>query len=53
MTERQWKMTCKWAVENSNRRLSKEEKELIKQAIDSATNIYEIISIALVVAEIK
>lgn len=34
MTEEQIKFICKWLIDNGNRPISKEEKEIIKQTID-------------------
>ena len=50
MTEQQVKSLCKWAVENGERRLTDEEKELIKQAIDEAENIEELFAVAFATA---
>ncbi len=47
MTEKQIKFLCKWIVENSNRPLSKVEKEVIKQAIDQAKSIEDLLALAL------
>lgn len=47
MTEQQIKFLCKWAVENSNRPLTDAEKEILKQAIDNAKNIEDLLAIAL------
>ncbi len=43
MTEEQIKFLCKLIVEESNRPLSELDKELIKQAIDKAKNVPEMI----------
>ena len=51
MTEEQLKFLCKWIIDNGNRPLSDTEKEMIKQAIDSAKNIQELTAVA--VASIK
>lgn len=48
MTEEQIKFICKWIINNGNRPLSKEEKEIIKQAIDKAKNIDELAALAVV-----
>ena len=53
MTEQQIKLLCKWSIENSKRSLSKDEKEIIKQTIDSAKSIDDLIAIALLVAGIR
>ncbi len=50
MTEHQIKVLCKWAVENSNRPLTDAEKEILKQAIDSANSIEDLLAIALAAA---
>lgn len=50
MTEQQIKQLCKWAVENSNRPLTDTEKELLKQAIDQAKNINELLVVAIAAA---
>ena len=46
MSEEQIKFLYKYAVEHSKRQFSQSEKELLKQAIDQATNIEELLSIA-------
>ena len=43
MTVEQYKALCKWMVDNGNRPLSETDKELIKQAIDSAKSPAEIV----------
>lgn len=48
MTERQIKELCKLAVEKGNQPLSKEQKEIIKQAIDNAKTVEELLVTALV-----
>lgn len=47
MTEEQIKSMCKQLVENSKRPLSEFDKELIKQAIDKAKSVPEMISAIL------
>lgn len=47
MTEQQVKFFCKWVIENSNRPLTDTEKELLKQAVDQAKNIDELLGVAL------
>lgn len=47
MTEQQVKLLCKWAIENSNRPLTNTEKELLKQAVDQAENIEELLGVAI------
>lgn len=46
MTEHQWKELSKYFLDNGNRKLSKEEKETIKLAIDQANNLNELIQVA-------
>lgn len=46
MTEQQWKEVSKYFLDNGNRRLSKEEKEIIKAAIDQTDNLYELLQAA-------
>lgn len=46
MTEHQWKELSKYFLDNGNRRLSKEEKERIKLAIDQADNLNELLQVA-------
>ena len=53
MTEQQIKFLCKWAVENSNRPLADAEKEILKQAIDNAKNIEDLLAIALSTATVN
>ena len=53
MTEQQIKFLCKWAVENSNRPLTEAEKEILKQAIDNAKNIEDLLAIALSTATVN
>lgn len=47
MTEQQIKQLCKFAVENGNRAFTKQEKELLKQAVDDARNLEELFLVAL------
>ena len=52
MTEEQIKSMCKQLVENSKRPLSEFDKELIKQAIDKAKSVPEMIySILTILSE--
>ena len=44
MTEEQVKFLCKWMVDNGNRPLTEFEKELIKQAIDNAKSLQEMVA---------
>ena len=53
MTEEQAKLLCKQIVENSNRPLSDMDKELIKQVIDNAKNVSEMISAVLIILSTK
>lgn len=46
MTEHQWKELSKYFLDNGNRKLSKEEKERIKFAIDQADNLNELFQVA-------
>ena len=47
MTEEQVKYICKWIVENCNRPLNRQEKEIIKQAIDNAKTVEELAEVAI------
>ena len=53
MTEQQIKLFCKLCIENSNRPFSKEQKELLKQAVDKATNLNDLAMIVLSIWNIK
>ena len=53
MTEEQIKFLSKQLVEKSNRPLSDFEKELIKQAIDKAKSVPEMISAILPILSAK
>ena len=46
MTEHQWKELSKYFLDNGNRKLSTEEKEGIKLAIDQANNLNELLQVA-------
>lgn len=46
MTEEQIKMLCKFAVEHGNRPFTRVQKETLKQAIDNAKDINELLSVA-------
>lgn len=48
MTEQILKDLCKWVLENSNKPLSKEQKELLKHAIDSSKTIEELFTTAII-----
>ena len=50
MNDKQLKFLCKWAIQNSNRPLTDAEKELLKQAVDNAKGIEDLLSIALAIA---
>lgn len=47
MTEEQIKFFCKHMVENGNRSFTKEEKEVLKHAIDEAKNMQQLVEIAI------
>lgn len=53
MTEQQIKLFCKLCIENSNRPFSKEQKELLKQAVDKATHLNDLAMIVLSIWNIK
>ena len=53
MTEEQIKSLCKQLVENSNRPLSDFDKELIKQVIDKAKSVPEMIFSILAILSTK
>ena len=53
MTEEQIKFLCKQLVENTDRLLSDFDKELIKQAIDKAKSVPEMISAILAILSAK
>lgn len=46
MTEHQWKELSKYFLDNGNRKLSTEEKERIKLAIDQANNLNDLLQVA-------
>lgn len=46
MTEQQWKELSKYFLDNGNRKLSTEEKERIKLAIDQANSLNELLQVA-------
>ncbi len=46
MTEHQWKEVSKYFLDHGNRKLSTEEKEAIKLAIDQANNLNELLQVA-------
>ena len=45
MTEHQWKELSKYLLDNGNRKLSTEEKELIKLSIDQADSLNELLQV--------
>ena len=47
MTEQEVKLLCKWAVQNGNHHFTDAEKELLKQAIDHAGSVEDLLVIAL------
>lgn len=47
MTEKEIKELCKFALEYSDKPLSEEQKELIKQAIDEARTVEELLFTAI------
>lgn len=47
MTEHQWKELSKYFLDNGNRKLSTDEKERIKFAIDQANNLNKLLQVAL------
>ncbi len=48
MTEQNLKDLCKWALENSNKPLSKEQKELLKHAIDNSKTVENLFTTAII-----
>ena len=47
MIEHRWKEFAKWCLDNGQRKLNKEEKEVIKLAIDQAVSLNELEQVAL------
>lgn len=47
MTEKEIKELCKRALENSNKPLSKEQKEALKLAIDKSETVEELLFTAI------
>ena len=45
MTEHQWKEVSKYFLDHGNRKLSTEEKEIIKLAIDQANSLNELLQV--------
>ena len=48
MTEQQWKAFAKWCLDNGQRKLTNEEKEAIKSAIDQANSLNEMVQVAFI-----
>ncbi|MDE5994796.1 MAG: hypothetical protein K2G60_04705 [Oscillospiraceae bacterium] len=48
MTEQQWKAFAKWCLDNGQRKLTKEEKEIIKSAIDQTDSLNELAQVAFI-----
>ncbi len=48
MTEQQWKAFAKWCLDNGQRKLTREEKEAIKSAIDQANSLNELAQVAFI-----
>lgn len=48
MTEKEIKELCKFALENSHKQLSDEQKELIKLAIDNSKTVKELFFTAII-----
>lgn len=48
MNEKEIKELCKFVLENSNKPLSDEQKEIIKLAIDNSKNIEELFLTAII-----
>lgn len=48
MTEKEIKELCKFVLENSNKPLSDEQKELIKLAIDNSKTIEDLFFTAII-----
>ena len=46
MTEYQWKELSKWCLDNVQRKLTKEEKEVINLAIDQTDSLNELAQVA-------
>ena len=46
MTEHQWKELSKYFLDNGSRKLSTEEKERIKLAIDQANSLNDLLQVA-------
>ena len=53
MTEQQIKLFCKLCIEKSNRPFSKEQKELLKQAVDKAHDANDLLMIVLSIWNVK
>lgn len=50
MTEKEIKELCKWAVENSQKELTVQEKECLKIGIDHAGSIEDLFLLAFTMA---
>lgn len=50
MTEEQIKFLCKFLLDNRNKQLTKEEKEIAKKAIDESKTIQELLCVAIAIA---
>ena len=48
MTEEQAKALGKWLIDNYNRPLSREEKELLKQAIEQSKSWEQLIGVLMI-----
>lgn len=53
MTEEQLKFLCKWAVQNSQRPFTEADKELLKQAIDKANTVEDLLAVVLAAAAVN
>ena len=47
MNEKELKEYCKLAVDHTRQNLSENQKELIKQGIDEARNVQELLAVAI------
>lgn len=48
MTEQELKAFAKWCLDNGKRKLTKEEKEAIKSAIDQANSLNELLQVVFI-----
>ena len=53
MTEQQIKELCKFAIENGKRPFTREQKEILKQAIENAESLEELLLIAFSTLNVK